>query len=326
MRTNYTRRQLIKSLSMESGGGAEVTLQTTIANEVIPLIRDINYMRGIAEKAGTLINMNKPKIRVPKFNRARGTYHVKPGQPAPEFQMNLDGIDIQPEKLMSWLYIEQEVFEDSTIRDIEGMIKQEMANDFAETEEIGFLFGDRDAVWDNGDPRGAFDGLFKSSGNIYTWNGSLDQSGADPNNVVFSNLVMAAQKLGKYGRNKRKLVYLVPTMAEAALIRSDKFQRTSAYAYGSGAGMFTGEIGRINGGTVIASTWLDAPEGGSYGNAIVFEESAFSIADWQKFDIKLYNEIGARTDEVAIRARERVAYATRYPQAIVSINNFPAVV
>lgn len=319
-------RQLKKALSMESGGGAEETLQQTIANEVIPLIRQKNFIRQIAEKAGMAITMTKPSIKVPKMNKARGAYLVSPGQPAPEFKARLDGVNLVPRKIMSWLPIEQEVFEDSTIRDMEGLLKDEMANEFAQAEEMGFLFGDTAAAWDPGDVRAGFDGLFKQAAPAaaYTYDTNLDQTGADPNNVVYSNLVRGITNLGIYGQDLRNVIIFMGQRAGSALIRSRAFQTVSAYAYGSGAGIFTGEIGRVAGATVITSTFLDAPPGVLNSRCLVMEQSAFTIGDWQRFDIKLYNEILSQTDEIAIRARERVAMTVRYPEALVEILNFPA--
>jgi HK97 family phage major capsid protein len=93
--SSLTKKQLLKSLSMTDGGGAEVTLQTTIANEVVPLIRQQCFMRQIAEKSKSSINMTKPKLRIPRLMRAQGVYAVQPGQPAPEFKTRMEGIDLR---------------------------------------------------------------------------------------------------------------------------------------------------------------------------------------------------------------------------------------
>jgi HK97 family phage major capsid protein len=325
-RTKSVRQLLAKALSMEGGGGAEVTLQQTIANEVIPLIREQNYLRGIAERAGQSANMSKPSLRIPKLSMASGVYGVEPGKPAPEFHAYFDGIDLRPRKIMSWMAIEQEVFEDSTITDMEGILKKEMGKAFAEGEESGWLFGDIGGTFDPGDTRNLFDGIFKqaSIANSYTYDPALDATGADQNNVVFSNIIRAMSNLGKYGRNKRKLIVMIGTRLESALIRSNKLQTLATYAYGGGAGAFTGELGRISGATVISSTYLDAQPGQTTSRAIIFEESAFMIADWKSFDIKVNDTLLMRTDEVAICARERVAMAVRYPEAITQILNMPA--
>lgn len=319
-------RQLTKALSMESGGGAEATLQQTIANEVVPLIREQNFMRGIADRSGQATNMSKPSLRIPKLTMASGVYGVQPGKPAPEFKARFEPIDMRPEKLMSWLAIEQEVFEDSTITDMEGMLKKEMAKAFAAGEESGWLFGDREGTFDPGDTRNLFNGLFKNApvSQAYTYDPALDATGPDTNSPVFSNIVRAMSNLGKYGRIKKNIVIMVGTRIESALIRSKNFQQLSTYAYGAGAGVFTGELGRIGGATVISSTYLDAEPGSTTSQAIIFEESAFMIGDWQQFDIRIDDTILMRSDEVAIRARERVAFAVRYPEAIVQILNMPA--
>jgi HK97 family phage major capsid protein len=324
-RLNVTRRQLAKSLSMD-GGGAEVTLQQTIANEIVPLIREQNFLRGIAERSGQAINMSKPNLRIPKMNKARGAYLVQPGKPAPEMQIRMDGFDLVPQKIMTWFPVQQEVFEDSTITDMEGQIKKEMAAEFAEAEEMGFFFGDRSGTFDPGDARNGFNGLFKqaSAANAYVYDPGLDATGPDTNSPVFSNIVRALARLGKYGRNKRKIVIAIGAQMESALIRSKNFQQLSTYAYGGGAGVFTGEIGRIAGATVITSTYLDAQPGQTNSRCLIFEESCYTIGDWQSFDIKINDTILMQTDEVAIRARERVAFAVRYPEAMVEILNMPA--
>ncbi|HEY9752449.1 MAG TPA: phage major capsid protein [Coleofasciculaceae cyanobacterium] len=317
-----TKRELIKALSLTDGGGAEVTLQTTVASEVVPLIRQQAYIRQIADRSGSLINMTKPKIRIPKMVRAEGAYSVEPGRPAPEFKARLDGIDLVPKKIMTWLPIEQEVFEDSTIKDIEGMLKEEMARAFAQAEEIAWLLGDTALDRGPGDTRNAFDGLFKqAAATPYTYNASLDSGDGM---TIVSNIVRAMRFLGIYGRNKRDITVLVGLSAEEALLRNKSFQTIASYSFGQGAGVFTGEIGRLAGATVIASSFLDAQPGDSFARALVMNNSAFAIGDWQNFSIKVFSEILSQTDQVAIRARERVAFTTRYPEAIVPILQMPA--
>ena len=226
--STLTKRQLLKSLSMQGGGGAEVTLQTTIASEVVPLIRQQAFMRQIAQKSGSLINMTKPKIRIPKMVRAQGAYAVEPGRPAPEFKARMDGIDLEPRKIMTWLPVEQEVFEDSTIRDIEGMLKEEMAREFAQAEEIAFLQGNTGQDHGNGDPRNVFDGIIKqASAAPFVFDPTLD---AADGTVIVGNLVRAMRYLGIYGRNKRDITILVGLSAEEALIRNKAFQTMSSYA------------------------------------------------------------------------------------------------
>ncbi|MBT9158966.1 MAG: hypothetical protein DDT26_00215 [Dehalococcoidia bacterium] len=324
--TVATRRALLKALSIAPGGGAEVTLQQTIAAEVIPLIRQANYLRQIADKYEGLINMTKPLVRVPRLVRAQGAYVVQAGKPAPTFDARLEGVDLRPEKMMAWLPIDQEVFEDSTIKDMEGMLKQEMAREFAQGEEIAWLHGDREGVFPSGDSRNGFDGLFKQAAAApLVYDPDIDttipNSGAD---VIVSNLIRACRNLGIYGRNKKEIVIMIGTAIEERLTRSESFQRMSSYAYGSGAGIFNGEIGRLNGATVVATTWLDAQPGDTYSKALVMNSSCFVIGDWQQFSIRVYDEILSQTDQTAIRARERVAFAVRYPEAIVSIEQFPA--
>lgn len=326
MSNAMTRRALLKSLGISDGGGAEVTLQTTIASEVIPLIRQQCFMRQIADRSKSLINMTKPKIRIPKLVRAQGAYSVKAGQPAPEFKARLDSIDLVPEKLMTWLPVDQEVFEDSTIRDIEGMLKEEMAREFAQAEELAFLLGDTSVDHGAGDPKNVFNGLFaQAAATPYTYDATLD-TGADAVNsgTATSNLIRAMRYLGIYGRNKRDVVIMVGLAWEESLLRNRSFQTMSSYAYGSGAGIFTGEIGRLAGAPVIATTFLDAQPGEANSKALVMNQSAFAIGDWQRFNIRVYNEILSQTDQTAIRARERLAFTVRYPEAIVEILNAPA--
>lgn len=321
-----SKRALLKSLGMGDGGGAEVTLQTTIASEVIPLIRQQCFIRQIADRAKSLINMTKPKIRIPKMVRAQGAYSVKAGQPAPEFKARLDGVDLVPEKIMTWLPIEQEVFEDSTIKDIEGMLKEEMGREFAQAEEIAFMLGDTGVHHGDGDPRNVFDGLFaQAAAAPHAYDNTLDaHSEPVEGTVPVSNLVRAMRKLGIYGRNKRDVVILVGLAWEEALLRNRAFQHMNSYAFGSGAGIFTGEIGRLAGAPVVATSFLDQQPGEVYGRALVMAQSAFAIGDWARFNIRVYNEILSQTDQVAIRARERIAFTVRYPEAICEILNVPA--
>ena len=316
-----TRRALLKSLGIGPGQGAASTLQTTVASQVIPLIRQKCFVRQVSDKAKTYINMTKPKIRIPKLVRAQGAYAVKAGMPAPEFKARLDSVPLEPEKILAWLPIDSEVFEDSTIKDIEGLLKEEMGREFAQAEEIAWLLGDTDINHGDGDPRNVFDGLIKqAAATPHTYDGTLDSSDGT---VPVSNLIRACRNLGIYGRNKRELVIMVGTNWEESLLRNKSFQTMSAYAYGSGAGIFSGEIGRLNGAPVVATTFLDAQPGDTYAKAFVFHQSCFAIGDWQRFSLNTYKEILSQTDQVAIRARERIAFTVRYPEAIVEILNVP---
>lgn len=317
-----TRRALYKALGISPGRGAEATLQTTVAAEVIPLIRQQCFIRQIAEKGGGLVNMTKPKLQIPKMVRAQGAYSVKAGQPAPEFKARLDSVPLVPEKLMTWLPVDQEVFEDSTIRDMEAMLKQEMAREFAQAEEIAFMLGDTAQDFGPGDPRNVFDGLLKqAAAPPHVYDSTFDSSS---NTTLVSNIARAMRQLGIYGRNKRDVTILVGLAAEEALLRNPQFQTMNTYAFGSGAGVFSGEIGRLFGATVVATTFLDARPGEPYSKCIILNNSAFAIGEWQAFTIRVFNEILSQTDQVAIRARERIAFTVRYPEAITQIINFPA--
>lgn len=317
-----TKRQLLKALSMTDGGGAEVTLQTTIASEVVPLIRQQCFMRQIAEKSKSSINMTKPKLRIPRLMRAQGVYAVAPGQPAPEFKARMEGIDLEPKKLMAWLPIEAEVFEDSTIKDMESMLRQELANEFAQGEEIAFMLGDTSQNAGVGAPQNVFDGLFKrAAASPYTYDTNLDSTDGQ---VVVSNLIRAMRFLGIYGRNKRDLVILCGTALEELLLRNKSFQTISAYSFGSGAGIFTGEIGRLAGAQVVASTFLDAQPGETTSRCLIMNQNSFVIGDWQTFTIRLSDQVLMQTDQVALLSRERIAFTCRYPEAIIPLIGVPA--
>jgi hypothetical protein len=251
--------------------------------------------------------------------KAQGAYSVKSGQPAPEFKARFEGVDLEPEKIMTWLPIDQEVFEDSTIKEMEGILKAEMGKEFAQAEEAAFMLGDTSQDHGVGSVQNVFDGLFTQAGATpHTYNPTLDSE----NNIV-SNILRAIRQLGIYGRNKRDIIVLTSLGAEEALLRSKAFQTMSAYAFGGGAGQFSGEIGRIGGATVIASSFLDPKPGETYGKCLVMAKDSFVIGDWQNFTLNVYNEILSQTDQVAIRARERIAFAVRYPEAICEILNFP---
>jgi HK97 family phage major capsid protein len=317
-----TKRQLMKSLGMGDGGGMEATLQTTIANEVVPLIRQQCFIRQIADKAKSLINMTKPKISIPRMMRAQGAYAVEAGKPAPEFKARLEGIDLVPKKLMTWLPIEEEVFEDSTIKDIEGMLKEEMAREFAQAEELAFILGDTAQDRGAGSPMNVFDGLLKQAkATPHVWDSALDSGDGM---TLTSNIIRAMRQLGIYARNKKDITILVGTACEESLLRSKSFQTMNTYAFGSGAGIFSGEIGRLVGATVVATTFMDAQPGETSSKCLILNNSSFAIGDWQKFSIRVLNEILAQTDQTAIRARERVAFCVRYPEAITQILGMPA--
>ena len=198
-----------------------------------------------------------------------------------------------------------------------------MAREFAQAEEIAFIHGDEDVDHGAGDPRNVFNGLLKqAAAGVYEYDNTLDAS--DGTQIV-SNIIRAQRFLGIYGRSKRDVCILVPFTAEEALLRNKAFQTMSAYAFGSGAGIFSGEIGRLAGSPVIASSFMDAQPGEQYARCLIFNKSSFAIGDWQAFSIRVFDEILAQVDQVAIRARERIAFTVRYPEAMLEIQNFPAV-
>jgi hypothetical protein len=201
-----------------------------------------------------------------------------------------------------------------------------MAREFAQAEELAFLLGDTSINHGDGSPMNVFNGLFaQAAATPYTYDATLDQAADAVNNgAPTSNIIRAMRYLGIYGRNKREVVIMVGLAWEESLLRNRSFQTMSSYAFGSGAGVFTGEIGRLAGAPVIATTFLDAQPGETYGKALVMSQSAFAIGDWQRFSIRVNDTILMQTDQVALRARERIAFAVRYPEAIVEILNVPA--
>jgi len=316
-----TRKQLIKALGIGEGRGASVTLQETIASQVIPLIRQRNFLRQIAESCGQSIDMTKPLLTVPRLREARGAFVVGEGSQIPEFQARFDGVTLQPQKIVSLLPISSEVFEDSSVSSIESILKEDMTREVAQAEEIGWLTGDTSVNFGPNDPRNFFDGLLSQAANAYIYDPLLD---AAQGTVYTSNLIEALYRLGIYIGDPRDCFFILPLSGGAALQRSDNFQLQSAYAFGSGAGIFSGEMGRLIGATVIQTTYFDAQPGSPFASALAMNKTAFVIGDWKKISIRIFDEVYATVDQRLIRTRERVAFQVRYEEAIVRIENLPA--
>ena len=313
--------QLRKALGTGNPGGHGL-LQTLVAHEIIPLIRQRSYMRQFLRE----ITMPSPTYNVPKMLSVAGVYGVAEGGTPAEASMDVGEIVLVAKKLMFKLPLNAELSEDAVVPII-PVIKDEIVREFATAEEKVWLNGDVTIGAGNisgalaaGDPRLQVSGLRKNAG-----------VSVDAGNDIFTLDVFneALYALDVYGDIKEDLLMVIPRCAEAHVRKLQGFMDIQAKA-GAQSTMLTGEIGKIYGVPVVATSLL--PENlnanGVYDNAttdrscaLLIHRNAYIIGDRRKFQIRTSDEIRMDYDQILLVASERIAGQVVYAPSICLIKN-----
>ncbi|MFX0084291.1 MAG: phage major capsid protein [Candidatus Hodarchaeota archaeon] len=262
-------------------------LPKPIADEIVAYITENNYcrqlFRGIEMKAKTL---DIPVITSGRSTVGQGVYYVptqvdisgKSDQVGPK----LHSVRLTAKKLMAYANVDEDDIEDATL-DVVDLLLTSFAEAFAEAEEQAMLIGDTTfATADS--PRKAWDGLLTMAVAAgLTVDQAISVSGLEVSNIEEA-ISLGIKKLGKYGRNKGKLVCFLDSGLTEALRRSKRLVNLyQLIGVRQGA---EGEAVKVYGVKLLESTYLDGAIAGKTGVGIIVPKDEPIIGDRRKIKIK----------------------------------------
>lgn len=314
--------QLRKALSTGDPGGHGL-LQTLVAKEVLPLIRQRSYMRQFLRE----IEMPSPTFEIPKMLTADGVYGVDEGNTPSEASVDVGQITLTAKKLMLKLPINAEIAEDAVVS-LVPLVKDEIVRAFAVAEEKVWLNGDTTSGSGNisgtlsaGDPRLLIKGIRKAASK------SVDALNDGFTVDLVSEMLY---QLDVYADVKEDLLLVIPRAVEAQARKLKDFLSIQAYAAPDKSTLLTGEIGKIFGVKVVATSLL--PENlnanGVYDgvttdrtSAVMIHRNAYVLGDRRKFQIRSSDEVLMANDQILVVASERIAGTEAYADAMVVAKN-----
>jgi len=300
-----------------SGHIAQPFLPDPLAATFIDIVTEYNNFRKIFRSQP----MTSRVKTIPKLlTGSKVYYQPSEASAARETSFTAGNIELVAKKLMSWMEISEETFEDS-ILDMRSLIRMVFARGMGEGEELAFLTGDVDhsssatepsgtpgytETWFNRDSRLAFDGLLTIG----------IESGVDYNvqgNCTVDVFRQGIYKLGRYGRQQPMLHTFLNPYSANQLLADDDLRTVDKY--GPKATVLTGEIGELFNKWKITQTDY-IPEG--YG--VTTHKDNVIIGDRRK--IKFAEDAIIRNDSVEWAISERIAFEVEYDDAVLVMRNF----
>lgn len=315
-----------KALSVAtSGAGISSYLPAPLAKEVIDYVRELNILRRMIRT----FNQTARTWTKPKRAGGASAYFIPDGVTATLSGWTSTSVQWEAKKLMSYVTIDEEAIEDSQ-PDVIAQILMDFGDAVAEAEEIAMAQGDPThlataptpdaataANWYVRDPRLAFTGIFTAA-----------IAGAAATSVNAGGLVLGEDmvneclyNLGKYGRNKARLVGLLPSVHAAQVRENDSFKDVSKTGLAL-ASMITG-LGSAgeNAGLVTAIygiPFYEIPQGPA-GEVAIINRNTASMGDRRR--IKLESERIIESDQRKFVTSERISFNYDYPDAMVAVTN-----
>lgn len=303
--------------TITTGGGASGFLDTELVSTYIDLVRERNTVRNLFR----VVPMKAKTRTIPKLSTATKVYYQSTeGAEGQETSFTSTQLTLTAKKLMSWIEISEETFEDS-VGDMKSTIMNMFARGMSDGEEEAFLIGDVDypnttateasatsTLWFNKDAKLAFDGILTIG----------IESGT--RQVVAGNMTVdvareGIYRMGLYGKRNKDLVqYLNPwsanqLMGDEKLITVDK--------YGVGATVLTGEIGKLfNQIRTFDSDYIPDTKG------CICNKEYIIIGDRRK--VKIADDVVIKNDTVLWAITERIALEAEHDSAIVALTRLTA--
>ena len=319
-----------KALSVADGGNLENYLPDPITAEVIQYVREINIMRRLIR----VFPMRNRTKTMPKKNGALSAYYVPDGVTATQSSYSAGTVKWEAKKLMSYTMIDEEAVEDSQ-PDVINDVLQDFGDAIGEAEELAILSGDpshqataptpddaTDANWFRFDPRLIFDGIFTVA-NSSDASTPVDAGSAA---IDLDMINKAIYNLGKYARNRSRLMGLLPS-DQAAKIREDKNFKDASVSGQALASFITG-LGAAGEGDGIVSViygipFYEVPQAPE-GQIAIAQKSTPALGDRRRIKVKSTEVIEA--DQRKYVVSERIALNYYYRDAIVGILNLDSAV
>ena len=319
---------ITKALSVATGGNLTGYLPDPVVREVIGYIRDVNVMRTLLRPAFRMHSRTKTK---PAKLGGTSAYHIPDGTTAVMSQYSTGTVTWTAKKLMVYTPIDEEANEDVP-QDMEQEILKDFGEAFGEAEESALVGGEPDHLanaptptlattvnWFKFDPRLICEGLF---GVAISTDASTS---VDAGDALFNlnNVNKAIYNLGKFGRSRRRLVGLLPSV-QAMFVRQDSHfkdasvsgQALASFITGNPSGSPAEARGIV--GVIYGIPFYEVPSAPDDVVAI-FDKSSPEIGDRRR--IKLRSKEVIEADQVKYVGSERVAFNYNRRDALVAIEN-----
>lgn len=298
--------------AITTGSGADGFLDTDLVATYIDVVKERNTVRNLFRT----VPMKAKTRTIPKLSTATKVYYQSTeGAAGQETSFTSTQLTLTAKKLMSWIEISEETFEDS-VGDMKSTIMNMFAKGMADGEEEVFLIGDVDypntttieanetsSIWYNKDKKLAFDGLLT----IGIESGTRLVAAGD---MTVDIAREAIYRMGLYGKRSRDLVmYLNPwssnqLMGDSKLITTDKYDKNAT--------ILTGEIGKLfNQIRTLDSDYIPETKG------LMVNKEYVIIGDRRK--VKIADDVVVKNDTVLWAITERVAFEVEHDNAVVAI-------
>jgi hypothetical protein len=312
-----------KALSVATGGNLTGYLPDTVVADVIGYARETNILRRLLGS----FKMNRRSITRPKKLGALSAYHVPDGTTATLSQYNTGTVTWEAKKLMAFTAMEAEVEEDSVV-DAVNDILIDFGDAIGEAEELAFMAGDPSHLataptpgsateqnWYQYDPRLICEGIFKVALSVDA------ATSVNANSAVFGLDMVnkAIYNLGKYGRNRQRLIGLMPSIHAMQARQNDKFKDASVS--GQALASFITGLGSAGEGQGIVSViynvpFFEAPQAAG-GTIAILDKRTPLIGDRRMIKVKTAEVIETDMEKYVIS--ERVALNYNFRDAMVAI-------
>lgn len=288
-------------------------LPKPVADEVVRYISEVNWCR----KLFRVVTMKSKTLDIPVITSGRssygqGVYYVpsdvdistKSNQIGPK----LHSVRLTAKKFMAYANVDYDDVEDATV-DVVELLLESFAEAFAEAEEYAFMLGDTSyGVSDS--PLKAFDGLVTLAKNA----GLVVDSSVSTSSKIVSGIEEAIslgiKKLGKYGRNRGKLVGFVCSDVAEALRRSKRLITFDNLGIRKDLGPSGLEAARLYGVTLYESPYLTGSQAGKSGVIVITPKDEPIIGDRRK--IKIVKKEIPENDKFRYVISERIDFNVKH--------------
>lgn len=297
-------------------------LPKPLADEIVRYITEINYCRQLFR---TVI-MAKKTLDIPVLTSGRSTVgqgvyfvptQVDISEKTDQIGPKLHAIRLEAKKLMAYANVDNDDIEDAAV-DVVDLLLESFGEAFAEAEELAFVAGDT-GYGTADDPRKAFNGLAELAADasmIQTGVVAEDETGSQQLKGIEETVSQAIKKLGKYGRNRKKLVLFVDSTIAEYLRRSRRLVNNTwlqGARTDNGAATEPGMADSIYGVATYESAYVENVKSGNKGNVgtgILVPKDEPLIGDRRK--IKIVKKELEEHDKIRFVISERIDFTVRH--------------
>lgn len=312
---NLVKKTLDLRILEDTNVASQNYLPKPVAKEIIKYITDANWCRKIF----SVIKMKKRVLPIPVISSGRtsatnGVYYVARGVDISTKNegnfIRLHSNNLEAKKLMAYASVDNEDIEDSDIDVIKNLFLA-FGEAFGEAEEYSFLLGQDDGTLPADNPAQAFVGLVKlakDAGLIVP--AVLSMSANDSVIGIENALSLGAKALGKYGKNRGKLITFVDSNIAEALRRSNRLVTVDPQGIRQDLGPAGMQAAIVAGTKVYESAYLAGTQAGKIGMAIITPSNEPIIGDREL--IKIVPQAIPESDKIRYIISERVAFGVRH--------------